>query len=111
VAAHALLEGADDVVAVARLILQQVEDDVLEVAPTEEALAGGLPEAAEGAETSGVAETAGFATLRTFVGFTGFTASPVVIAAPEQLAISGTTGSLKRRGWTAAAMPAPATSN
>src|SRR5919199_5169697 len=31
VAAHAVLEGADDVVAVARLVLEQLQDDVLEV--------------------------------------------------------------------------------
>src|SRR5438067_2576502 len=39
VAAHAVLEGADDVVAVARLVLEQLEDDVLEVAATEQSLA------------------------------------------------------------------------
>ena len=39
VTAHALFERTDDVVAVARLILEQLEDDVLEITPTEEAFA------------------------------------------------------------------------
>ena len=38
-AARLLLEGANDVVAVARLILEQLQNDVLQVAATEEAFA------------------------------------------------------------------------
>src|SRR5206468_429970 len=53
--AHALFEGADDVVAVARLVLEQVEDDVLQVAPTEETLLAEVAESASPA-ASPVAE-------------------------------------------------------
>ena len=49
VAAHAVFECTNDVVTVAGLVLEQIEDDVLEVTATEEALAWRLAEATEAA--------------------------------------------------------------
>src|SRR5207237_1118554 len=48
-AAEALLEGADHVVAVAGLLGQQLEDDVLEVAALEEALGAAAAEGVKAA--------------------------------------------------------------